>query len=208
MRCLLMILPNDKDLTLRYPLHTVDSSACLLRDTSADVMTFAFTNVLCHYISIVVPCGFSLHSFRSLFEYLHHTNITIRSDIPGLLDRWDNYSSHYKQLEARAKSRMMAHMKIGLTEPSGVIPSDLDINCLKERTPTKAVRRKFVMLFAGSMFLCKNSYGTRTRQKHTFLVIHTHGHNFPVFDMFQRSARNFRLRCIYSNSSDTEWLEQ
>jgi len=64
-----MVLPNDKDLTLRYPLHTVDSSACLLRDTSMYVMTFVFTNILCHHICIVVPCGFSFHSFLSFFEY-------------------------------------------------------------------------------------------------------------------------------------------
>jgi len=64
-----MILPNDKDLTLRNPLHIVDSPACLHRDTSTDVMTFVFINILCHHICIVVPCGFSFQSFLSFFEY-------------------------------------------------------------------------------------------------------------------------------------------
>jgi len=46
---LLVILPNDQDLTLRSPLHTVDSPACFLRDTTKDVMTFIYTNILCHH---------------------------------------------------------------------------------------------------------------------------------------------------------------
>ena len=90
LRCLWMILPNDKDLTLKYPLHTVDSSALLLRDTSTDVMTFVFTNILCNHICIVVRCGFSFHSFLSFFEYFlcrvisftFHVFLYFQSELP------------------------------------------------------------------------------------------------------------------------------
>jgi len=108
-----MILPNDKDLTLRYPLHTVDSSACLLRDTSTDVMTFVFTNILCYHICIVVPCGFSFHSFLSFFEYLQPVLIYYMGRCLTVPDGADLSMPGLSLLELRELTGSLAETSLG-----------------------------------------------------------------------------------------------
>jgi len=108
---LLMILPNDKNLTLRYPLHTVDSPACLLRDTSTDVMTFAFTIFsaiifasLCLAVSLSTPSFFLWILLNKVARVVSHKRELHAENIfrSGRIWKCGNQATAYLGMELRA----------------------------------------------------------------------------------------------------------